>query len=112
MATVEQCAAALGTLSAQLAAEQASGRQRPVLDRTVQCTLLDLQASFHGRLRDGHLVEVSPGALPGAQITLQLSSDDLLAVTAGTLNFAAGWATGRIKVDASVLDLFRLRSLL
>lgn len=112
MATIEECEAALGTLAARLASPEGAERRRQVLDRTVACALSDLQAHLHGRLRDGQLTEVTRGPLPGAQITLRLSSDDLVAVTAGRLNFAAGWATGRIKVGASVRDLIRLRSLL
>jgi hypothetical protein len=30
----------------------------------------------------------------------------------GGLNMASGWASGRIKIDASMMDLMRLRKLM
>ena len=47
-----------------------------------------------------------------AQVRLAASSDDLVALVAGDLTLGAAWATGRLVVEASVLDLLRLRSLL
>jgi hypothetical protein len=35
-----------------------------------------------------------------------------VALVAGELNFGRAWATGRVKVGASVFDLMKLRSLL
>jgi putative sterol carrier protein len=40
-----------------------------------------------------------------------MSSDDLIRLTSGKLNFATAWATGKIRVDANVFDLLKLRSL-
>jgi putative sterol carrier protein len=41
-----------------------------------------------------------------------LTSDDLVALTDGQLNVASAWATGRLRVDASIKDMLRLRALL
>ena len=41
-----------------------------------------------------------------------MGSDDLIALTDGELDFAKAWLSGRIKVEASVRDLLKLRSML
>ena len=47
-----------------------------------------------------------------AHITVRVRSDDLIALAEGRLGFAGAWASGKVKVDASLTDLLRLRSLL
>jgi putative sterol carrier protein len=41
-----------------------------------------------------------------------MASDDLLALTAGELDFTRAWASGRVKMEASIRDMLKLRSLL
>jgi putative sterol carrier protein len=45
-------------------------------------------------------------------VRLTVDSDDLLALCHGEMPFAAAWARGRVRIDASVLDLLRLRTLI
>ncbi|MHB8341143.1 MAG: alkyl sulfatase C-terminal domain-containing protein [Mycobacteriales bacterium] len=111
MATVEECEKALRDLATRLADVDPDVRRRHSVDRSVSATITDLDAVFSGRLQDGALVDVVEGDDPDAQIRLTLTSDDLLAVTSGQQNFAMAWAVGRIRIEASVLDLLRLRSL-
>ncbi|MGH3741675.1 MAG: SCP2 sterol-binding domain-containing protein, partial [Micromonosporaceae bacterium] len=66
----------------------------------------------HGRLVEGKLVDVQEGAKPDAKIRLAASSDDLVALVDGQLNFARAWAAGQVTVKASVFDLMKLKSLL
>ena len=47
-----------------------------------------------------------------AQVRLTVDSDDLVAMAYEELNPAKAWAAGRLKVEASVFDLLRLRRLL
>lgn len=47
-----------------------------------------------------------------AQIRLIMAGDDLVAMVNGGLNFAKAWGSGRVKLEANVFDLFRLRKLL
>jgi hypothetical protein len=67
---------------------------------------------FHGRLVKSTIVDLAEGDDPKAQIRLSLGSDDLLALVAGQLNFAAAWASGKVSVKASFTDLLKLRKLL
>jgi putative sterol carrier protein len=57
------------------------------------------------------LVDIAESEADAAQIRLEMSSDDLLALVDGRLNLATAWATGRVRVHAGVRDLIRLRSL-
>jgi hypothetical protein len=41
-----------------------------------------------------------------------MSGDDLVAMVDGELNFAKAWGSGRVRLEAALLDLFRLRKLL
>ena len=113
MATVEQCEQAFHDLAVRLASADPSARKKAAFDRTLSCTLDDLDITFAGRLKDGQLTDIR--RLDGdesrdAQVRMTMSSDDLLTMVAGKLNMGTAWATGRVKIDASVLDLMRLRS--
>lgn len=112
MATTEECRQALDTLSERMTAHAARLHGKVSLDRRLVCRLPDLGTAFHGRLHDGTITDIEPGDDPGARISLELSSDDLVALVAGELDFARSWATGRLSVRASVLDLVKLRKLM
>jgi hypothetical protein len=112
MATVEECRAALQRLSDQLAANAKAAGKRLDFDRTLACRMPDLGASFHGRLVDGRIVDLTDGDNPTAKLKLTSSSDDLIALVDGKLSAASAWAGGRLKIDASFRDLVKLRKLL
>lgn len=111
MATVDQCRQALRDIASILAADPQAA-QRVGLDRSIACHIRDLNVAFHGRLQGGTIVGLTDGDDPRAQIRLSISSDDLLALVAGRLNFAGAWASGRISVKAGLSDLMKLRKLL
>ena len=112
MATIEECRQALDTLSARMTEHAAELRGKLSLDRPMACRLRDLGTAFHGRLRDGTFTDIELGDDPKARISLELTSDDLVALVDGQLDFARSWASGRVKVKANVLDLIKLRKLL
>ena len=109
MATEEQCEQALHTLADRLAA--ADGSSANGFDRTLSCTLPDLGLVFTGHLHDGRLTDIVRTDKRNAQVKLTMSSDDLLALVDGRLKMASAWATGRVKIDAGVRDLLKLRSI-
>jgi hypothetical protein len=111
MATVEQCRQALGEIATRLASDPAAAA-RVNLDRSLACHIRDLDVHFHGRLLAGAVESLTDGDDPKAQIRLTIGSDDLVALVAGRLNFAAAWASGRASVKASFADLLKLRKLL
>ncbi|MGW7100708.1 SCP2 sterol-binding domain-containing protein [Streptomyces sp. NPDC054838] len=115
MATTEECREALDRLSDNLARAQGDVRGAVALDRSLSCHITDLDRTFSGRL-DGGRIRVdalTPGPPAAkAQIRLAMTGDDLLALVAGELNFARAWASGRVRLEAGLRDLLRLKSLL
>ena len=120
MATKQECEAALRRLAGRLDDVEESLRRRHAPERTISCRLPDLGLCFSGRLHNGALVALTdaPDAAPGArspaadaQIRLTMSSDDLVAVSDGALPVSEAWVNGRVKVEASVLDLLKMSGL-
>jgi SCP-2 sterol transfer family len=112
MASVAECEAAFAAL-AQRMAEGADARNSD-FDRSLSCTLPDLAVAFGGRLTGGQLLDihqVDREAAGAAKVRMTMSSDDLIAMVDGTLNVASAWASGRIRIDAGVFDLLKLRSI-
>jgi hypothetical protein len=112
VATIEQCIEALSGVLGDLTDNPAAKG----LDRSLSCRLTDLRQVIQGRLSEGeigglHAVPDDPPPAP-ADIRLTMSSDDLLALTSGELSFAPAWATGRVKMEAGLRDMFKLRALL
>jgi putative sterol carrier protein len=112
MATIDECTTALrGVLGPIASSKAAEG-----LDRSLSCRLTDLDQVLLGRLatgavRDLHAVPDGP-SVPKADIRLTMTSDDLLALTSGQLSFTPAWASGRVKLEAGLRDMLRLRSML
>ena len=115
MATKEECAAALERLAAKMGGLDDERRANNGFDRTVSCTVPDLKLAFHGRMKDARLTDVvaydDPAQVPQAQIKLTIPSDDLPALVDGRLNFLQAWTSGRIKINASIGDMFKLRKI-
>ena len=110
MATREQCVDALHQLAARLAERPPAERPRG-FDRSLSCSLTDLGVAYAGSLRDGLLKDITVTSTPGsAQVRLELTGDDLVALVDGRLNLGSAWAGGRIKVHAGIRDMMRLRS--
>jgi hypothetical protein len=114
VASLAECEQALHELASRLADADGETRKKASFDRSMSCTLRDLDAAFAGRLKDGELREIreiAPAQARAAQVKLMMTSDDLLALVAGDLHLAGAWASGRIKVEAGVLDLLKLRAI-
>ncbi|MFC5007537.1 SCP2 sterol-binding domain-containing protein [Dactylosporangium cerinum] len=112
MATVEECRAALQKLAARLAENAAAAREKLDFDRSLACRVTDLNVAFHGQLQGGQISGLTDGDDPRAKIKLTSTSDDLVALVNGELNVMQAWTGGRIKIDAGVFDLLKLRKLL
>jgi alkyl sulfatase BDS1-like metallo-beta-lactamase superfamily hydrolase len=110
VATVEQCQTALQLLADRVAANDPA-RRRSGFDRSLSCSIRDLDVIFSGRLKDGLLLDIARADKRDAQVKLSMSSDDLVALVDGNLKMAPAWATGRVKVEAGVRDLMKLRSI-
>ena len=112
MANIDECMTALQGVLGPIASSKAAAG----LDRSLSCRLTDLDQVLLGRLtggevRDLHAVPDGP-SVPQADIRLTMTSDDLLALTRGEVSFAKAWSSGRLKLDAGIRDILRLRSLI
>lgn len=111
MATASECESALRELS-RIIGEGAGPGER-ALRRTVSCRVTDLDLTFVGLLRQAALQDLRPAEANDrrADIRITTTSDDLVEMVAGSLGVTAAWTRGRVKIDASVMDLLRLRKL-
>jgi hypothetical protein len=112
MAPIDECMKALQGVLGPIASSKAAAG----LDRSLSCRLTDLGQVLLGRLTAGAVREmraVPDGpSVPKADIRLTMTSEDLLALTRGELSFGKAWSSGRLKLDAGIRDILRLRSLL
>jgi predicted lipid carrier protein YhbT len=114
VATAEECRQALERLTAQIADMDPKDREAFLADRQLSVDVTDLGITFITHLRpDGASpVTVANGASPPAQVRFSVKSDDLVAIADDPGLFIRFWLTGRLKMQASVSDLFRLRKLI
>lgn len=111
MASEAQCFAAVSTVVERFNSHDAGKKRQRVPKRSVGVTVLDLDITFKGDLVDGYLVDLRRSSSHQADLRLLCSSDDLIGLVEGEIPFAHAWSTGRIRIDASIFDLMKLRSL-
>ncbi len=110
MASVEECEAAIGHVAGLLHGADDGVRQQAD-DRSVSLFIPDLDVVFAARLHEGSLIDITTLEREKAQIRLTVSSDDLVALVNGDLGFPQAFAHGRVRIDAGIRDLLRLRTL-
>jgi predicted lipid carrier protein YhbT len=111
MASESECERALRSLADALAALDPEVRRKHVVERTVSCRVPDLDVTWYARLTDDGLRDLGREG-ERAQVRLTVSSDDLIALAEGSLSAPTAVATGRLRVQASPLDLLRLSNVL
>jgi hypothetical protein len=114
MATAEECRKALETLLGRIAQMNPEARAAHFPERTVTARVPDLGLLFATRLGPhgaDPVQEAAPGAKP-AQVRFTAKSDDLVWIAEDPARFARAWLTGKLKVEASFLDLLQLRKFL
>lgn len=113
MNSAEECRAALQTLAARLSEMNPAERDDYFGNRSMSITIPDLGITYATTLGAGHdpVREISPGE-PPADIRLTANSDEVLSLAESPMNIARSWVAGRVKIEASMRDLFRLRRLL
>jgi hypothetical protein len=114
MATVEQCRTALEDLAGRLSKMDEATRASNLADRSLSCTITDLGVTFVtmlGRDGAGPVTEAGPQDAR-ANVRFSTKSDELLIIAGDPKRFARAWLTGKVKVEATLPDLLRLRKLL
>ncbi len=113
MSTAQECQEALQKLAGRLSELSPAERDDYFGDRSISVTIPDLGVTYVTRLGSGDdpVREAAPGE-PPADIRLTAKSEEVIALADSPMNIARSWVAGRIKIEASMKDLFRLRKLL
>lgn len=113
MNSAEECRAALQKLAGRLSEMSPGDRDTYFGNRTISVTIPDLGVTYATTLGAGNdpVREVTPGDEP-ANIRLTANSGEVMSLADSPMNIARSWVAGRVKIEASMQDLFRLRRLL
>ena len=115
MATAEECRTALEALAGRITEVDPAERCRQSWRTAPSAARSPISASRSSRSSGpdgaGPVTEARPGD-PPAQVRFTAPSDELLAISGDPKRFARAWLTGRVKVNASICDILRLRKLL
>jgi hypothetical protein len=114
LATKAEAERELQRLMARLDGNQDSVRSAIPSRRVLRCLVTDLDTAWYSVIEDGRVSP--PTSTPpdgaGAHVTLRIGSDDLVDLVEGRTSFLSAFTSGRVRVDASIMDLLRLRTLL
>jgi len=114
VATKRQVEAKLRELMSRLAAsEDARGSLADSLPvaRVIAVSVPDLGGEYWTVMSEGRMDGLHRGSLERADIRVRVESDDLVDLVDGKRSLFSSFIGGRVKVDASVSDLLRLRKL-
>jgi predicted lipid carrier protein YhbT len=113
VATKAEVERQLGALMARLDGNEANVRSAIPSRKVLRCEVPDLDTAWYSVVDNGHVSQ--PSQIPPngrADITLRVGSDDLVDLVEGRISFLSAFTAGKVRVDASIVDLLRLRSLL
>lgn len=113
MNSAQECREALQKLAGRLSELSPAERDQYFGNRSMSVTIPDLGVAYATILGTGDdlVREVAPDE-PPADIRLTANSDEVIALAQQPMNIARAWMAGRVKIEASMKDLFRLRRLL
>ncbi len=113
MATAQECQEALQKLAGRLTELSPADRDDYFGNRSISVTIPDLGVTYVTKLGTGDdpVRDAAPDD-PPAEIRLTAKSDEVLSLADSPMNIGRSWVAGRVKIEASVKDLFRLRRLL
>lgn len=114
MNSAEESREALQKLASRLSEMSPGDRDAYFGNRSISVTIPDLGGLTYVTVLgsgDDPVREAAPGE-PPADIRLTANSDEVMSLAQSPMNIARAWVAGRVKIEASVKDLFRLRRLL
>lgn len=112
MATVAEVETVLTGLLSRLGQLDPGTRSMLPSRRTIQARCPDLDLVHHAEWRNGRLTvqDDPPSRRPDIRITVH--SDDLMAIHRGELSLSRAYTANKIRIDAPMTDLLRLRAVL
>lgn len=115
MSSIDACLEGIARANERILAQPLDRRREHIRERTVRVIVPDLETAFEMRLTVDGLTDVTPGPLEAsgsAQVRVTVTSDDLVALAEDRLDPAVALITRRLKVDATLSDMLRLRRVL
>ena len=115
MATAEECHQAFERLTARLSDLDPGDRDAFFSGRSFSCQVPDLDVTFVTRFGAAGRGPGPPGrarAIPPADVRMTAHSDIVVELSGNVSAFPRAWLSGKVKVQASMRDLLRLRKLL
>lgn len=80
--------------------------------RTIEANCTDLDLMYHAMWRNGQLGALVAGPAERPDIRIHVASPDLIGLAQGTVLLREAWTSQRLRIEASVTDLLRLRAVL
>lgn len=112
MASIDQVEGILIGLLSRLGEVDETTRAMLPARRTIEASCPDIDLVRHAEWRRGELELLDEVPPRRPDIRISVHSDDLLAIAAGELAFSRALASNRLRLDASMADLIRLRAVL
>lgn len=112
MATIEQVEEVLVELLHRLGDIDESTRALLPNSRMIEARCPDLDLIRHAEWRAGDIILLDEPPSRRPDIRISVRSDDLLQIASGELAFGRAYAANKIRLDASMTDLLRLRAVL
>ena len=113
MATKAEVTRALERLMARLDGNDSSVRSAIPGRKVLRCSVPDLGTTWYSVIEDGHVsppVETPVSAT--VDVSLEVGSDDLVDLVEERTSFLSAFLSGKVRVQASMMDLLRLRTML
>ena len=102
---------ALEKFKTKIAADEELQKELADIVKTINLNTTD-NDGFSFVLDNGQIKDLKRGKLEGVDITLNATTEDFKLLFTGELKPMKAWATKRLKFDASIEDVMRLRKLL
>lgn len=112
MASVDEVEAVLERLLRKLGDVDDATRSLLPTRRTIEASCPDLGLVRHAAWQQGALTMLDEPPPRRCDIRISVHSDDLLEIMDGDLSFSRAYTSNRLRLDASMADLLRLRALL
>lgn len=113
MATKDEVGRAIERLMARLDGNQDNVRSAIPGRKVMGCLVTDIDVSWYSVIEDGKVSPPTEAPPPGEQVAvlLKLRSDDLIDLVEERTTFMSAFLSGKVRVDASLSDLLRMRAL-
>jgi SCP-2 sterol transfer family len=114
VASKDEVSRAIERLMARLDGNEANVRSAIPGRKVLGCLVTDIDASWYSVIEDGHVWPPTEEPPSGERVAvlLKVRSDDLVDLVEERISFMSAFLSGKVRVDASLPDLLRLRTIM